>query len=732
MELNNGPNKREKIYNKHLREISGVKFTTREIDIISCIIHSRKEKKIAMLLSISPKTVNAHVYNVMSKLGYNNRDLIIDFVEKSGKLLHLRQYYFCIISQYLFEQQLQKIGKTINRNSISCELVYKNAPEKEDPVLKLEHYLKLANIQVSINTAKNNDHSLCRLIVDSESLGSSDDIGSNNQIILFFEDTHVNSDRNIKYVDFSPGNNFYEAILLLIEMMLNSDEITKIRQDFQEEHKGLRKSLHSDDNDALPKLTKNKPGRARIIIISISALLFSVVAVSFFTNPFYLKTKPNLEEINQDFAKFVEIISSDNISTDTQRRQNHNSIQKIENTVQFFEEPEVQEYFLKIDLPRKELINCLYVLHALSNQYTYNNHNGIKARKLLNYAKNFAEQYVKNNYSIRADFAKFTKQIRNSNTTEIDFNQLTKEQLLAELSSVQDLAEMYTRIIYLIGRTYVYQGDLSQSVKYFQLAQYLGDKLGIFEGYLSTRSGLDFIEETKIAEDLGANDTESAKAKILGSIELNKQLLNDDRKYKINYKPENFHPEIIVPKDDPFNYIYCAETLTKHFARLIFLSSEEYSRLEYLKEIEDVYMGAKSHIGLIDFCNQVGHNKSTASVYNNLGNILLKLHTKNINYKNLNDRLVKTLKLASTEELEVIKALFNLALAMEIFDGGYIQADSYDGLIRLNLQKLTQSGISVSCRQQLKKEIAEYEVLRDKINSNLNRNSWRLNKYKLE
>jgi hypothetical protein len=350
----------------------------------------------------------------------------------------------------------------------------------------------------------------------------------------------------------------------------------------------------------------------------------------------------------------------------------------------------------------------------------------------LNYAKNFAEQYVKNNYSIRADFAKFTKQIRNSNTTEIDFNQLTKEQLLAELSSVQDLAEMYTRIIYLIGRTYVYQGDLSQSVKYFQLAQYLGDKLGIFEGYLSTRSGLDFIEETKIAEDLGANDTESAKAKILGSIELNKQLLNDDRKYKINYKPENFHPEIIVPKDDPFNYIYCAETLTKHFARLIFLSSEEYSRLEYLKEIEDVYMGAKSHIGLIDFCNQVGHNKSTASVYNNLGNILLKLHTKNINYKNLNDRLVKTLKLASTEELEVIKALFNLALAMEIFDGGYIQADSYDGLIRLNLQKLTQSGISVSCRQQLKKEIAEYEVLRDKINSNLNRNSWRLNKYKLE
>ena len=71
---------------EELQSIKDKNFTIREIDIIACLIHNRGEKKIADLLSISPRTVSAHVRNIMQKLTCNSREGIIDFVEKSGKL----------------------------------------------------------------------------------------------------------------------------------------------------------------------------------------------------------------------------------------------------------------------------------------------------------------------------------------------------------------------------------------------------------------------------------------------------------------------------------------------------------------------------------------------------------------------------------------------------------------------------------------------------------------------
>ena len=131
----------------------------------------------------------------------------------------------------------------------------------------------------------------------------------------------------------------------------------------------------------------------------------------FFHNP-YKKgdIQPTIQEINQNFAQFVQILSSDNISDDLQRRKNHKILGKVEITVKYFDDENVRQYFLKIDLPLEELLNSLYVLHALANQYTYDSHNGTNARKLLTYAKSFAEQYVKNNYLIKKDFAKYSGQ----------------------------------------------------------------------------------------------------------------------------------------------------------------------------------------------------------------------------------------------------------------------------------------------------------------------------------
>lgn len=108
MKLDIDPLEREILYHLQLKEISGISFTSREIDVLSCLLSNRKDKKTAALLSLSPKTVGAHIYNLTKKLGYNSREQIVDFAEKSGKLHHFSKYYLSILIENLFLNQLKK------------------------------------------------------------------------------------------------------------------------------------------------------------------------------------------------------------------------------------------------------------------------------------------------------------------------------------------------------------------------------------------------------------------------------------------------------------------------------------------------------------------------------------------------------------------------------------------------------------------------------------------------
>ena len=97
MAFNTSYKRKYELYKEHLATIKGIKFTFREIDILVCIVHNRGEKKIASMLSISPRTVSVHVYNVMNKLACNSKDQIIDFIESSGKLPLFREYYLHLL-----------------------------------------------------------------------------------------------------------------------------------------------------------------------------------------------------------------------------------------------------------------------------------------------------------------------------------------------------------------------------------------------------------------------------------------------------------------------------------------------------------------------------------------------------------------------------------------------------------------------------------------------------------
>ena len=109
------------IYLEHLTEISGIEFTYREIDIITCLLQARQQTEIAKFLEISRQTINNHVNTINGKL--TNQKKITDFIRQSNKFTILEKIYYPNLSLRIkFEEQLKKLKLTIQqKNSFYCE-----------------------------------------------------------------------------------------------------------------------------------------------------------------------------------------------------------------------------------------------------------------------------------------------------------------------------------------------------------------------------------------------------------------------------------------------------------------------------------------------------------------------------------------------------------------------------------------------------------------------------------
>lgn len=246
--------KKKELHESYLREIVGIKFTLREIDVISCIMHNRGEKKIASLLQISPRTVGTHLHNIMLKLGQNSRESIIDFIEKSGKLSYIKKYYFHILIQSTFEQSLAKIGKTINRKAFDCSLNVSQLNEKEKNKLSnITSHLKLANINL-IKNNKSTEHKFNIHCITNDFVPKAE----SEDILLLLKKTEAEEDfLENNYIDFCLDKNYYSAIFVLLEKILGVEEIREIKEGFFSEYQAISESWKgqsvSNDSNKIQK-----------------------------------------------------------------------------------------------------------------------------------------------------------------------------------------------------------------------------------------------------------------------------------------------------------------------------------------------------------------------------------------------------------------------------------------------------------------------------------------------
>lgn len=140
-----------KIYYEELESVMDIDFTLREVDIISCILNGKSTKKIALLLFISPKTVENHIRNIMFKLNCNCREMIIDFIENSNKDSIFRRYYLSLITYSNFEHQLKKIlENNFKKTPLHITIYFYNKVDKFCYAQQLAKHLKIVGYEVRI------------------------------------------------------------------------------------------------------------------------------------------------------------------------------------------------------------------------------------------------------------------------------------------------------------------------------------------------------------------------------------------------------------------------------------------------------------------------------------------------------------------------------------------------------------------------------------------------------
>jgi DNA-binding CsgD family transcriptional regulator len=672
-------NHREEIYTNCLREIKNIKFTVREVDIISCILHNRGEKKIASLLSISPRTVSAHTYNMTSKISGNSRDYIIDFIEKSGKLHFFRQYYLYLLLDLNFEKALKKISRIHNLDSITYKITF--SEEEEEILIKnLSRHLRLAGFN---------------LIIDR--VGTS-------------EGPYINS------LDFdkTSGKDYYFVLLEFIKKLVSNSSIDQIISEFTEEYNALSTSL-KELNIKQMLLKPNQIHESKFFkyFYFTKSTLFKqfafiiLLSITFFGIYNMQTSKESLSKQNKitmELDKFLSKANSEFTASymdPKQTQKNYDLAKKIENILNISDIKLKKLYFSDPGLSGTKIVNYLDNLHSIASYYTFQEHNGIRSRELLEHAQEITYLYL-NSKSI----------------VTIDFDKLTNEELYNELKAVKDLPEMHTRTIYFLGRSYIYQGDKTKSKKYFELASYLGNKLDLFESYLAVRSGIGILKKDEIDSKINNGYSSELEREILDYISLLRSLKNDNRQYKIGYKPGIQLQKLIVPKDDVFNQIDCLEKIVKLYSGLVIISNDASRKKFYINKILDHLLEGGKENNIFKKMQKIPERKQ-ASVYNSLGQIFFKFYDIE-GIEKFTIKLAKILNISNDDKSYFLKGLFEIAM-LKSRNNDFTKADAYDGIIKLYQKQLESTNLNNEQSKSLNIQIIELEKHKNTINQALSR-----------
>lgn len=201
-------------------------------------------KKIASLLFISPKTVESHIRNIMQKLECHSQEYIRDFIEKTNKLIFIKQYYLYLLIETAFNKQLKKLFAITNKNNIYCAIHFHKNNNKEKFFFdKLKHHLTITGIKIFNNDKNINNEQINLYIISRDSSKNLNYQESNKIFLTIDDDISLSDNQNIDLVSFNHKKEYYYSLFSLLKKIFPSVDIEQLIKNFKSQYNNLQNTL---------------------------------------------------------------------------------------------------------------------------------------------------------------------------------------------------------------------------------------------------------------------------------------------------------------------------------------------------------------------------------------------------------------------------------------------------------------------------------------------------------
>jgi len=355
-------------YDEQLTTINGIKFTHREIDVITSIIHMRGAGKIASLLSISTRTVETHTANIMRKMDANSREGIIDFVEKAGHTPWTHKHYRNLLIQTAFKKLLREVSRLTHNKPLVCSIVFEHEQGISENFLStLKGHLNLCGIQTALhktNQEKSITHSLLhekyppmahiiykmpqrfieKFQSDKETQSSEisqlvQKIAQNysSLTLLFPDKNNTGISQNLidlGFIDFEEGQDYFSLFLNVLRKIVPDITLDKIVTEFI---KSLETPTNVLQSHLLPTEPSSKNNEQKGGILKnrkIWAATISAVTLISISLGLFIVKQHKISSINQTDVKLAPSVRSDLvIPTENTFLNRPNIISKLEESL---------------------------------------------------------------------------------------------------------------------------------------------------------------------------------------------------------------------------------------------------------------------------------------------------------------------------------------------------------------------------------------------------------------
>ena len=195
------------------------KLTLKEVDVLACLTSGKTSKGMAPILTVTPKTVDTHLQNILRKVELSSRDALINAIRHSSYAELFRCHYLNLLNKYHFEQHLKDYARRWSTQGIVYICIQNHEANEILWFEFLVNHFKLLGINVQLITLE------CRIepnhhytLITSASSLSNFPVDPNRDHLVVLRFDHDNT-QGIDDINLNVDEGYYPTVMALIKRL---------------------------------------------------------------------------------------------------------------------------------------------------------------------------------------------------------------------------------------------------------------------------------------------------------------------------------------------------------------------------------------------------------------------------------------------------------------------------------------------------------------------------------